>query len=499
MLFYEIIDKFEADAPALIFHDQVTTYGQLRQKITVWAAYLQEQGLQKGERVGLFSRNCSDFVVAYYAVIKAGGVIVPFNYQLAMPEAAFIIKDAGIRFLITQEPLPLAAALVENGYEGQLRQVVYEDLNGGRAEAYRAPELEEKDNCTIIYTSGTTGKPKGAMLSHANLIHNTYDFTRVVHMYPTDVGFCVLPMYHCFAWTVAVTGPLFHGACVVILEVYTLAAAVELIQKYKISQFFGVPTMFKMFLDGAEPGQMETLRFFISGGAPIPATLCKDFQAKFGKPVEEGYGLSEASPVVTVNPAAKVKTGSIGPCLPNVLTSIRSEKGEELAAGVVGELCVQGDNVMLGYLNRPQETAHAMRGGRLHTGDLAYKDEEGYIFIVDRIKDMIIAAGENVYPREIEELLYQHPAVKETAVIGVPDKLRGQAVAAYVVLKEGQEATKAQLRRFLMGKLANYKLPKYFVFLDQLPKNKTGKILKKALRERSIEDVVSRLGRKFPE
>jgi long-chain acyl-CoA synthetase len=211
--------------------------------------------------------------------------------------------------------------------------------------------------------------------------------------------------------------------------------------------------------------------------------------------VQEGYGLSEASPVVTVNPPDKIKAGSIGPAIPNVLTRVRNKEDQEVKTGVVGELCVQGPNVMLGYLNNPEATAQTLRGGWLHTGDMAYKDEEGYIFLVDRLKDMIIAAGENVYPREIEEILYQHPAVKEVAVIGVPDKLRGQAVAAYVVLKPGKTATKPELRKFLRGKLANYKLPKYFMFLEQMPKTQTGKILKKALRERSIADLIGPIGK----
>ena len=250
--------------------------------------------------------------------------------------------------------------------------------------------------------------------------------------------------------------------------------------------------MIQMFEKGAEPKQLASVRFFISGGASLPQKLAKDFKKKFGKPVQEGYGLSEASPVCTVNPAEKIKIGSIGPQLPNVQVEIRDDNDKAVANGTVGELCVRGANVMLGYLNRPEATAAALRDGWLHTGDLAYRDDEGYIFIVDRLKDMIITGGENVYPREVEEALYTHPAVQENAVVGVPDKLRGQAVCAYVVLKEGQEATKPQLRRFLMERMANYKVPKYFFFCEQLPKNGTGKIMKTALRENAIEDLVNR-------
>ena len=237
---------------------------------------------------------------------------------------------------------------------------------------------------------------------------------------------------------------------------------------------------------------MANIRCFISGGAPLPQVLAEGFRKKFGKPVQEGYGLSEASPVVTVNPASKVKVGSIGPSLPGVIVMIQDEDGKEMKRGEVGELCVRGDNVMLGYLNLPEETAGALRGDWLHTGDLAYKDEDGYVFIVDRLKDMIISSGENIYPREIEEALYTHPLIEEAAVIGIPDKLRGQAVCAYIVLTEGAALDKKELRKYLMERLAAYKVPREFFFCAQLPKNSTGKILKTALREQALIDMVSR-------
>lgn len=492
MLYYQILDKHEAEMPAVIFREEHVNYGQLRDKVQSWAAFLQGQGLKRGERVGLFSKNCSDFVAAYFAVIKAGGIIVPFNYQLAMPEVAYIVKDASITKMIVAAPLDLAAALTESGYQEAVQQFVFKDLDAGKKESYREPVLTENDCCTIIYTSGTTGKPKGAMLSHKNLISNAEDFTMVVSMRKGDKCLCVLPMYHCFAWTTSVTGSLFVGECIVVQDNYTLGQAVDLIDKYQINDFFGVPTMMQMFLDDAPVERLKSLKFFISGGAPLPHKLGRDFLTKFGKPVQEGYGLSEASPVVTVNPPDRIKAGSIGPAIPNVLTQIRNQYDKEVAVGVVGELCVQGPNVMLGYLNNPEATEITLRDGWLHTGDMAYKDADDYIFIVDRLKDMIIAAGENVYPREIEEILYHHTAVKEVAVIGVPDKLRGQAVAAYVVLKPGMVATKPELRKYLRGQLANYKLPKYFFFLSQMPKTQTGKILKKALRERSIADMVGK-------
>lgn len=491
MLYYEIIAKHQAETTALIFKETRISYGELRKAIDRAVAYLQNRGLRRGERVGLLSKNCSAFVIAYFAVIRAGGVVVPFNFQLAPREIAYIVNDASLKFMLAKEVLPLEEALAEIGYQDlcQITFAEFAEATEGRIQEY---PLTEDDNCTIIYTSGTTGKPKGAMLSHKNLVANASDFTQVVSMYPTDIGLCVLPMYHCFAWTVSVTGMLLKGGCIVVQETYLFKDTMDLIALHKVNTFAGVPTMIQLFYKGAEAGQLANIRWFISGGAPLPQVLAEGFHKKFGKPVEEGYGLSEASPGVAVNPAAKVKVGSIGPALPNVAVKILDEDDQELQTGAVGELCVRGNNVMLGYLNLPEETAKTLRDGWLHTGDLAYLDDDGYLFIVDRLKDMIISSGENIYPREIEEVLYAHPEIEEAAVIGIPDKLRGQAVCAYVVAKDGIVLEKKALRKYLLGCLAAYKVPREFFFCGQLPKNSTGKILKTALREQALIDMVAR-------
>lgn len=489
MLFFEIVDGHPADSTALICRDKLTTYGELGAMIEKWAGALQARGVVKNDRVGLFSKNCTEFVAAYMAITKAGGVVVPINFQLSPYEAAYILKDASIRLLVVNEKLELEQALHERKCE-PVEQVSFEELAAAPEHDFVSPKIDERDNCAIIYTSGTTGFPKGAMLSHRNLVANTIDFTKVVKMYAEDVSFCVLPMYHCFAWTVTVAGPLYHGAAIVIQANYTLPDTLRLIAKYNVNQFIGVPTMIQMFEKGAEPEQLKNIRFFVSGGASLHQKLSNDFQKKFNRPVQEGYGLSEASPVCTVNPAEKIKVGSIGLPLPNVEIQIRDENDKELPVGIVGEMCVKGANVMMGYLNLPEATQDALRGGWLHTGDLAYKDEEGYIFIVDRLKDMIITSGENVYPREVEEVIYTYPGVSEAAVIAAPDKLRGQVVCAYVVMKEGFEASKPQLRRFLMERLALYKVPKYYFFCEQLPKNPTGKVLKTALREKAAAELL---------
>ncbi len=482
MLFYETIEKHADDRLATIFKEETTTYGELKRSINRWAAFLQAKGVQKGEKVGLFSKNCTEFIIAYHAIIKAGGVVVPINFMLSPFETAYILKDAGIRFLFVKETLDLDAALENHNYAG-LEQITFAQL-AEVPDALPAPvEMDENDNCTIIYTSGTTGNPKGAMLSHKNLVANAESVVEIVSMVPEETALCVLPMHHCFGWMVSVASPMLAGGSVVIQDNYTLSETIRLIMTYKVAQFAGIPTFVQMFLRGAEPEQLAGLRFIISGGAPLPQTLSKAFFAKFGVIPQEGYGLSEASPVCAVNPAENIKYGSIGLPIPGVEIQIHDEDENELPLGQVGELCVRGDNVMLGYYNLPEASAAALHDGWLRTGDLAYMDEEGYTFIVDRSKDMIILGGENVYPREVEEVIYTMPEVSEASVVGVADSLRGQAVCAFIVLKEGATGDKKEMRRYLMDRLALYKVPRHYFFCDALPKNSTGKILKTELRE----------------
>lgn len=484
MLFHEIIESHPGEKAAVIFKDKTINFFELRTKINCWAGILQSQGIKKGDKVGLLSKNCYDFIVAYFAIVKSGGVVVPINFQLSPYEISYIVRNADIKLIVAKENMSIAPVLTGQGL-ADLRQISFAELDEAPGQEYVPVEMNENDNCTIIYTSGTTGTPKGAMLSHRNLIANVLSYTKIVPMLPTDKALCVLPMYHCFAWTVSVVGPIMNGGCIVVQENYNLTEVVKLIHEYKIDQFAGVPTMILMFLRGADAEYLKSIRFFISGGAPLPQELAKGFMAKFGKPVQEGYGLSEASPVCAVNPADNVKIGSIGPALPFVDIEIRDENDCEVPVGVVGEMCVRGENVMLGYLNMPEETAEALRGGWLHTGDLAYKDEDGYIFVVDRLKDMIILGGENVYPREVEEVLYAMPEVLEASVVGVEDAVRGQAVCAFIVLKEGMQLDAKAARKHLMERLALFKVPRHYFFCEALPKNGTGKIMKTELREQA--------------
>jgi long-chain acyl-CoA synthetase len=428
------------------------------------------------------------------AVASLGAVVVPINFQLTPREIAYIVKDAQMQRLITMEKLDLDGELETEGRKYELTQLILPDVKVAiHRDTYDvAPPLSNEFNedhpCVIIYTSGTTGNPKGAVLTHKNLVSNAHGFWQVLPVTSADTVLCVLPMYHCFAWTCAVLNSLLAGASITILDAFVPKETIAAIREYGVTVMYGVPPMYNFLLRTASSEDLEKVKIFVSGGASLPEQIAKQFRQKFGVSIIEGYGLSEASPVVSINPVGKTKYCSIGKALPGLEVKIIDSKGDVLPPGEVGELIVRGPSVMQGYFNLPLETTRAIRNGWLHTGDVAYQDAEGYLFIVDRLKDMIITNGENIYPREIEELLYSYPGVTEAAVIGIPDELRGQAACAYVVLEEGRTLDKRGIKEFLHQKLAAYKMPKEFIQVPTLPKNQTGKILKRVLRDQVAKD-----------
>ena len=486
-MFYDELVKGKAPGQlALVDAQGPVTYGELEKRVDHWARFLQARGLRPGERVGLFSRNCSGFVTAYLAVIRAGGVIVPLNFQLAPREVAYILKDAGIFFLITRQPLELAEALAEQGLTG-VRQFQYEDLDAAVDQPLRPVKRQETDNCTIIYTSGTTGRPKGAMLTHRNLLTNARAYVEAVGQRPEDRVLCLLPMYHCYGWTVCVTSSLLLGNPVIIQTTYNFKTALRLVQAQKVTVFVGVPAVMELLVDGADLRELESVRLFISGGASLGEGLGERFSAWCRRPLLDGYGLSETSPVVSFNQPGHTRFGSIGLPVHGVETAILGPDGTVLPPGQKGEIGVRGPNVMLGYLNLPEATEKAFRGGWFHTEDVGYFDQDGYLFLVDRLKDMIISSGENIYPREVEEAIQAYPGVAEAAVIGVPDPLRGQAVASWVVPEPGAEVDLRALRRTLLKQIAAYKVPKKYFLTDTLPRNHLGKLLKNQLRKQTLK------------
>lgn len=488
MLVHDLV--FQGKSADVAFRtSQPIPYERFQQEYLNYRNYFHQQGIRSGQNVGLFSRNSAEYVYCYMALSSLGAVIVPLNFQLTSREIAYIVKDSEMTHLVSMETLDLSAELAHHGYESEVQQLIIADFAAAIADKALEPApvlttITVDTPCVIIYTSGTTGNPKGAILTHGNLISNVKAFGAALP--PTTAAdniLCVLPMYHCFAWTCAVLFPLSVGASITVLEAFSPKETIAAIKENQVTVVFGVPPIYNYLSRIGEAADLQSVRIFVSGGAALPQKVAAQFQQKYSAPILEGYGLSEASPVVAINPNNKTKFCSIGRALPGLNVRVVNARGETLPPGEVGELTVQGPSVMQGYYNLPLETSRALRNGWLHTGDIAYQDIEGYFFIVDRLKDMIIINGENVYPREIEELLYAFPGVVEAAVIGKPDTLRGEAVCAYIALEEGVAFDRKAIRDYLQPLLAAYKMPRDILQVDALPKNKTGKIMKRLLRE----------------
>jgi long-chain acyl-CoA synthetase len=473
---------------ALFWGEREYAYAELwRQSLFVADQLQLHFGIRPGDRVGVWLKNCPEFIPSLFGIFQAGAVAVPINNFLKADEVNYILNDAGIDVLITDAELGTHHRALEAA-RPHLKLFKVEEIEGHHqrspAHSVAVPIRTKSDLAVIIYTSGTTGRPKGAMLSHGNLLHNVESCRIVLRTVAADRFGVLLPLFHSYMLTVGLLLPLLVGGSVVLVK--SLHPARNVLQEIFQRQATVLPAIpqFYRSMVNAPIHPPLPLRICISGAAPLPAQVLKEFEAKFHIPLIEGYGLSEASPVVTKNPLDRTrKAGSIGLPIPDVEVSIQDDTGRELGAHEIGELCVRGGNVMLGYWQQPEETAKVMRNGWLLTGDIAYRDTEGYYFITDRKKDMLLVNGINVYPREIEEIIYQFPGVKEAAVIGKPDARRGEQPIAYVTPNDGAVLDEKALQHFVRRKLADYKVPRKVVFLPALPRNATGKILKGTLRE----------------
>lgn len=479
MLVHQLLQDHKDHAIALRYHGEAITYKTLRQKIGSTRSYLESIGVKRGDHVGLYCKNSPEFIYAYFAVVSIGAVIIPFNRTLTASEVDFIAKDAQIKLLITMESL---------GISDEFRQELIPEysklLSSDEISLFDdAPQISEEDVAVIIYTSGTTGHPKGAMLTHRNLVSNTKGIVNALDVTSEDKFLCVLPMFHSFAWTTSVLAALYKGTLIAIMENFHPKDALKMIRTEGLSVVCGVPTMYNYYLMLGTPETFESMRVFVSGGASLPVEVMTNFSAKFGIPIVEGYGLSEASPVVSVNPMDKVKVGSIGKPIEEVFVKIVDAQRREVARGTVGELAVKGPNVMKGYYNLQEVTDQTIEDDWLYTGDLAKIDDEGYIHIVDRLKDIVIVSGMNVYPREIEEVIYRYEGIIEATVIGISDKTRGEVPIAYIVTSDNSKFDEKAFKAFLKQNLASFKLPKKIRMMDALPKNATGKVMKKTLRD----------------
>jgi long-chain acyl-CoA synthetase len=471
----------------LYWGEREYTYAELWEQSCLFSGQLRRNfGIKAGDRVGLWLKNCAEFIPALFGILHAGAVAVPINNFLKTDEVNYILADAGIDVLITDAELSsrfraLAAA------RPRLRLLPVEKAaTGGQAQGPGAMShpRDSGDLAVLFYTSGTTGQPKGAMLSHGNLLHNVESCRIVLRTVEADRFAVLLPMFHSYMLTVGLLLPLLVGGSIVLVKsLHPVRTALEEILERQATVLPAIPQFYRSLVNAPIRGPLP-LRICVSGAAPLPRQILLEFEAKFRIPLIEGYGLSEASPVVTKNPLDGTrKPGSIGVPIPNVEVSIQDEAGRELGANEVGELCVRGGNVMLGYWNQPEETAKALRRGWLLTGDIGYRDAEGYYFITDRKKDMLLVNGINVYPREIEEVLYQFPGIKEAAVIGQPDSRRGEQPVAFITPNDGVVLEEKAVQQFARKRLADYKVPRKVVVLPALPRNATGKVLKTTLRQ----------------
>jgi long-chain acyl-CoA synthetase len=476
-----------AQKNAIFWGDREISYAEILLQSQKVAAHLESSlGVKPGDRVALWLKNCPEFVPCVFGILQADAVVVPINNFLKLAEVAYILNDGGIDVVITDAELG-AHAVELKAARSSLKSFTIEEIAALPTPNSQLPTprtRNESDLAVIIYTSGTTGKPKGAMLSHGNLLHNVESCRLVLQAVPDDSFAVLLPLFHTYMMTVGIFLPFIIGGSIVLVKsLNPPRAMLQEIFSRRATILPAVPSFYRMMLAAQIPTP-QPIRIFISGSAPLPMQTLREFEEKFKVPLIEGYGLSEASPVVSKNPLRGAhKAGSIGIPIPNVEMSVQDESGKMLGINETGEICVRGGNVMMGYWNQPEETKKVMRGGWLLTGDVGYRDADGYYYITDRKKDMLIVNGINVYPREIEEVIYHYPGVKEAAVIGVPDERRGEQPVAFVAATEGQTLDEKALLQFIRSKLADYKVPKQIIILPTLPKNATGKTLKTELRK----------------
>jgi long-chain acyl-CoA synthetase len=476
------------DSVAIRLGEVELSYSELDRASGRLATLLGEKGLQPGDRVGVMLPNVPAFPISYYGALRAGGVVVPMNVLLKRREIAFYLEDSGAKLLLAWHGFAEEArdGAADAGAElVEVEPQSFSSMLEAMEPSLGLADTAEEDTAVILYTSGTTGKPKGAELTHSNLHRNADVSSRTTcEIGAGDVVFGGLPLFHSFGQTVSMNASLMAGACLTLVPKFDPGEALATMQRDGVTHFYGVPTMYGALLHHPERESHDTssLRTCITGGASMPVEVLRGFEEAFGAIVLEGYGLSETSPVACSNhPGRERKPGSIGTPLEGVEMRVVDEDDNEVAQGEVGEIVIRGHNILKGYWRRPDATAEAMRGGWFHSGDMARTDEDGYFYIVDRKKDLIIRGGYNVYPREVEEVLYEHPKIREAAVVGIPHDEWGEEIGAAVVLHEGEELSAEEVSAYVKEQIAAYKYPRVVWFLDELPKGPTGKILKREI------------------
>ncbi len=509
--FYEMIEenakKFK-NKPAYFIDNKKVTWSEFKKLVDTFARAMHLMDVKKGDKIPILVNNSLEFIIAMQGIQKIGAVAVPINTFLKEEEIAFILNDIEATMLVASKKLENNIKNIRKKtnvkkiiWEGDIDKVDEENISFSEIistfdshEVIDTPKLD--DLASIIYTSGTTGKPKGAMLTYKNIFSNILGVNEIINITNKDRFIAYLPMFHSFTMTVNLLLPMYSGSAVVIIKsIMPFSNIIKQTLLKKVTIFTGVPDVYSALSKAKLPFYFHwfnKVRFYVSGAAALPAEVLKRFQKKFKRAkLLEGYGLSETSPVVAVNRAELQKPGSVGLPLPGVEIKIVNDNLEEVSVGEAGEIIVKGDNVMKGYYKREDATSQTIINGWLLTGDIGKIDEDGYLYILDRKKDLIISKGVNIYPREIEEICLKYKGIKECAVIGMKDENAGEIPIAFIELEDNVKVNELELKKFLKQHLANYKIPKYIYFIEDLPKNATGKVLKRKLRK-NLEKYINK-------
>jgi long-chain acyl-CoA synthetase len=484
---------------AVCFEDRAISYRDLDVMADRIASSLSQVGIRAGDRVAIHVDNRPEFIAIFLGVMRAGAILVPTNVMYTREELEHILEDSGARVLfvldrLSEKLVGCASRLrglekvIEVGSPRLEASLALDELLAGSDGERPRVSVSPDDVAIIQYTSGTTGRPKGAMVSHFNilrLIENLAELPGLPERDESDVTLAVLPLFHSYALNLVINQAFVTAQSLVLVNRFDPTSIFELIERHKVTLFYGAPPMFHAFVNtpGLEKYDISSLHGAYSGAAPLPVVILERFRELTGVEICEGYGLSETSPTLTSNAASRInKPGSVGPAIPEVTLRIVDENDEDVPPGEVGEIIARGPNIFKGYWNREQETREAMRGGWFHTGDMGRIDEDGYYYIVDRKKDMIVVSGYNVYPIEVENVIMRHPKVVDVAVIGVPDDYQGESVKAVLVLKEGEALGLDELTAYCREHLAAFKVPRHLSVRESLPKSPTGKVVKRELR-----------------
>ncbi|MEW5911410.1 MAG: AMP-binding protein [Thermodesulfobacteriota bacterium] len=476
--------------PAVSEAGVVTSYAQLAAQAGGVAAMLKARGLRPGDHVAICQTGGAAWLAVYFGILAAGGVAVTLFHGATAEELSHLLADSRPRFLFCG---PDQAARLAGRSLPFLEAVIGPD-ELGRDEPLQPADCPAKQTAAVLYTGGTTGRPKGVLLSHANLNFAARTIAGQERSGPQDRALCFLPLNHVFGQVHITLSTIYSAGCLVMLPAFDLEAMLRALAQGGVSKLYAVPTVYVRLLQMPDlKARLGAVRYCFSAAASMAGEVVRQWQARTGLAIHEAYGMTETAAMVTYNHFTRHKVGSVGTPVAQVAVSIQDHEGRPLPAGAPGEVCILGPGVMAGYLGRPQETAAAFRDPWLRSGDIGYLDEEGYLFLVDRIKDLIITGGENVYPREVEELLHQRPEVAQAAVIGLPDPEYGERVTAFIVPQPGRSVEPIELRQFLKARLSGYKVPKEFTVVDELPLSGAGKVLKRELRRRVLDQAAEKV------